>query len=247
MKSTTAWVSGFLVMVMMTAGTAVAAEVAGGVDLYSAYVWRGITFNDGLVVQPSMDVTAGGFNFNVWGNFDIDDYNKSLDDGEFSEIDLTLSYTVEAGPLSVTGGYIEYLFPTTDVGGAPGTREIFVDVSGEPADGFVLGVIAYYDIDEVEDYYFTPYAGYSLAMNEELTLDFGASCGYAGKDFARDVSGGTDSGFHEYTFYLGAGYQMDAVSLSALIGYTDTMDKDVLPEDAADVNFFGGIGMSYSF
>lgn len=244
MKATRAWVSGLLViMVMLTAGTAVAAEVSGGVDLYSAYVWRGITFNDGLVVQPSMDVTAGGFNFNVWGNFDIDDYDNSLDDGEFSEIDLTLSYTVEAGPLSITGGYIEYLFPTTDVGGAPGTREIFVDLSGEPADGFILGATAYYDIDEVEDYYLTPYVGYSLAINDEVSLDFGASCGYAGEDFAL----GGESGFHEYTFYLGAGYQMDSVSLSALLGYTDTMDKDVLPEDAADVNFFGGIGLSYNF
>lgn len=243
MKSTKAWVSGLLVMVMMTAGTAVAAEVTGGVDLYSAYVWRGITFNDGLVAQPSMDVTAGGFNFNVWGNFDIDDYDNSLDDGEFSEIDLALSYTVEAGPLSVTGGYIEYLFPTTDAGGAPGTREIFVDLSGEPADGFILGATAYYDIDEVEDYYLTPYVGYSLAINDEVSLDFGASCGYAGEDFAL----GGESGFHEYTFYLGAGYQMDSVSLSALLGYTDTMDKDVLPEEAADVNFFGGIGLSYNF
>jgi hypothetical protein len=230
-------------MVMMTYGTAVAAEVTGGVDLYSAYVWRGITFNDGLVAQPSMDVTAGGFNFNVWGNFDIDDYENSLDDGEFSEIDLALSYTVEAGPLSVTGGYIEYLFPTTDAGGAPGTREIFVDLSGEPADGFILGATAYYDIDEIEDYYLTPYVGYSLAINDEVSLDFGASCGYAGEDFAL----GGESGFHEYTFYLGAGYQMDSVSLSALLGYTDTMDKDVLPEEAADVNFFGGIGLSYNF
>lgn len=244
MKTTRAWVSGLLmIMVMMTYGTAVAAEVTGGVDLYSAYVWRGITFNDGLVAQPSMDVTAGGFNFNVWGNFDIDDYDNSLDDGEFSEIDLALSYTVEAGPLSVTGGYIEYLFPTTDAGGAPGTREIFVDLSGEPADGFILGATAYYDIDEVEDYYLTPYVGYSLAINDEVSLDFGASCGYAGEDFAL----GGESGFHEYTFYLGAGYQMDSVSLSALLGYTDTMDKDVLPEEAADVNFFGGIGLSYNF
>ena len=244
MKTTRARVSGLLmIMVMMTYGTAVAAEVTGGVDLYSAYVWRGITFNDGLVAQPSMDVTAGGFNFNVWGNFDIDDYDNSLDEGEFSEIDLALSYTVEAGPLSVTGGYIEYLFPTTDAGGAPGTREIFVDLSGEPADGFILGATAYYDIDEVEDYYLTPYVGYSLAINDEVSLDFGASCGYAGEDFAL----GGESGFHEYTFYLGAGYQMDSVSLSALLGYTDTMDKDVLPEDAADVNFFGGIGLSYNF
>ncbi|HMA84159.1 MAG TPA: hypothetical protein VKN73_00520, partial [Desulfosalsimonadaceae bacterium] len=48
-------------------------------DVVSAYVWRGITFNDGLVVQPYVDVAAGnGFAINVWGNYDIDDYDNTL-------------------------------------------------------------------------------------------------------------------------------------------------------------------------
>lgn len=247
MKAVKTWMGALLVMMMLGAGAADAAEVAADIDLYSAYVWRGITLNDGLVAQPSMDVSVDGFNFNVWGNFDIDDYDNTLDDGEFSEIDLTLSYTAEAGPLSITGGCIEYLYPATEAEIVLGTREIYLDVSGEPADGFVLGVIGYYDVDEVKDYYLTPYAGYSLAMDSGVSLDFGASCGYAGKDFVRKVSGGVDSGFHEYTVYLGAGYEVGSVSLSALMGYTDTLDKDVLPEDAADVNFFGGIGMSVPF
>jgi hypothetical protein len=100
--------------VLMSAGTAFGADVTTAIDVNSAYVWRGITFNDGYVVQPSMDVAAGNFGFNVWGNLDGDDYDDSLDSGEFSEIDLTLTYAVEAGPVGLTFGYIEYLFPTTD-------------------------------------------------------------------------------------------------------------------------------------
>lgn len=79
MKAVKTWMDGLLVMMMLGAGAAGAAEVAAGGDLYSAYVWRGITLNDGLVAQPSMDVSVGGFNFNVWGNFDIDDYDDALD------------------------------------------------------------------------------------------------------------------------------------------------------------------------
>jgi hypothetical protein len=246
LKAIKAWIGGFLVMMVFGAGMAGAADVVAGVGLNSAYIWRGITFNDGLVAQPSMDVTAGGFGFNVWGNFDIEDYDGSLEKGEFSEIDLTLSYTAGTGPLSVTGGFIEYLFPTTESGGGLGTREFFLDISSEPLDGFVLGVTGYYDVDEVEDYYITPYVGYTLPVSNAVSMDLGASCGYAGKDFSRLVSGGTDSGFHEYTVTLGAGYSVGSVSLSALVGYTDTLDKDVLPEEAVDVNFFGGFGFSIS-
>ena len=61
------------------ADTAMAADASFGADINSAYVWRGITFNDGAVIQPSLDVTTGGFGFNVWGNIDIDDDNGTLD------------------------------------------------------------------------------------------------------------------------------------------------------------------------
>jgi hypothetical protein len=240
LKAIKTFMGGFLMIMAFGSGTAGAADVTAGVDVNSAYIWRGITFNDGLVAQPYMDVTAGGFNFNVWGNFDMDDYDGSLEKWEFSEIDLTLSYTLDAGPLSITGGFIEYLFPTTEAGGSPGTREVFVDLSMAPLDGFVLGITGYYDVDEVEDYYITPYIGYSLPLGSALSVDLGASCGYVGKDF------GMDSGFHEYTLTLGAGYEVGSVSLNALVGYTDTLDKDVLPEEAVDVNLFGGVGISIS-
>lgn len=237
---TTGWI--LAAMVMMTATTALGADVTAGVDVNSAYVWRGITFNDGVVVQPSLDVAAGGFGLNVWANLDADDYDDTLDSGEFSEVDLTLTYGVELGPVGLTVGYIEYLFPTTDVGGAEGTREVFLDASVSPLENFSMGIAGYYDFDEVEDYYLNAYIGYGIALDCGLGVDLGASAGYAGEDMAA----GGESGFHEYTLTLGLGYEFnEMVSVSGTLGYTDAIDDDVLPDQ--DVDLFGGAGIAFAF
>ncbi len=189
-----------------------------------------------------MDVTAGNFGLNVWGNLDVDDYDNSLDSGEFSEIDLTLTYAVEAGPVGLTAGYIEYLFPTTEAGGAEGTREIFLDASIEPADGISTGITGYYDIDEAEDYYLNAYLGYGMTLDFGLGIDLGASVGYAGDDAAP----GGESGFQEYTLTMGLSYAInDMIFVSGTLGYTDAIDDDVLPEQ--DVDVFGGAGVSFAF
>ncbi len=231
----------FLAAVLMSAGTAFGADVTAAVDVNSAYVWRGSTFNDGVVIQPSLDVAEGGFGLNVWGNLDVDDYDDTLDSGEFSEIDLTMTYAIEAGPVGLTGGYIEYLFPTTDVGGAEGTREIFIDAAIEPVDSFSLGVTTYYDIDEVEDYYVNVYVGYGFALSCGLGIDLGASAGYVGDDFSADG----DAGFNDYNLTLGLGYDInDMVSVSASLAYTDAIDDDVL---ITDTTFYGGAGVAFAF
>jgi hypothetical protein len=231
----------FLAAVLMTTGTAFGADVIAAIDVNSAYVWRGMAFNDGVVVQPSLDVAKGGFGINVWGNLDVDDYDDSLDSGEFSEIDLTMTYAIEAGPVGLTGGYIEYLFPTTDVGGAEGTREVFLDVALEPVDSFSVGVITYYDCDEVNSAYANLYVGYGMALDCGLGIDLGASAGYVGGGFSADG----DAGFNEYNVTLGLGYDInDMVSVSASMAYTDAIDDDVLK---TDTNFYGGAGVAFAF
>ncbi len=215
-----------------------AAEASFNTNVNSAYVWRGITFNDGVVVQPSLDVTKGGFGFNVWGNLDIDDYDNTLDDGEFSEVDLTLSYGFDIKSVSFSFGYIEYLFPA----GILGTREVYGGISIEPFTGFTTGVTVYYGFDEVEDYYVSMNIGYSRELVEKLSMDIGFTAGIAGED----MSAGTDDGFHDYNISLGLGYAVtDTLSASGFIAYTDSFDEDVLPEQ--DVDMYGGIGASYSF
>jgi hypothetical protein len=242
-------IMGFLFLaIILNASIAFGADVTAAVDLNSAYIWRGLTLNDGLVAQPSLDVTSGGLDINVWGNYDLSDYDGTLEKYNFSEIDLTLAYTHTLGPVDLTGGIIEYLFPTTDKGGAESTQEVFLGASFEPFEklkGFSVGATGYYDFDQVDSYYISPSIGYSMDFCEGFSMDMGASCGIVGEDYAKKVSGGTDAGFNEYTLTLGTSYTIDVYTFSGQIGYTDAIDNDVYPDP--DVNFYGGAGVAVAF
>lgn len=232
-----------VVLVLMAGGSAVAADATAAVDVNSAYVWRGITFNDGLVAQPSIDVAKGGFGINVWTNYDIDDYDDTLDDREFSEVDLTLSYGFDLEPVSIGIGYIEYLFPA----GGAGTREVYLDLGTAIAGGLSCGVTAYYDFDEVEGLYGNFYLSYGIDLSDCLGLEISAAAGYADEDFA-EAYGGTDGGLFDLSCSLGISYSVtDALSLGAGVTYVDTLDDDVLLEDLVDTDVFGGISIAYAY
>jgi hypothetical protein len=88
-----------IIMAALGAGVGCAADVSVGADVASAYVFRGTTLNDGLVVQPYAEVGEfpipeeyGSLTMGMWANFDIGDYGGTLDDNQFSEIDYYLTY-----------------------------------------------------------------------------------------------------------------------------------------------------------
>ena len=62
-------------------GSVATAGVDVTMDLASAYVFRGITFNDGVVFQPGIEASGlglpeayGAVAVGAWANYDIDDY-----------------------------------------------------------------------------------------------------------------------------------------------------------------------------
>jgi len=215
-----------------------AAEATAGADFVSAYVWRGITLNDGRAVQPYVDVAADRLSINVWGNYDIEDYGGTLDENEFSEIDLSLSYAFSSEKMDLRIGHMEYLFPN----GGPGSREVFLSAHISNSEHLSAGIAAYYDYDEIDDYYLSATLAYDVALSGDAGMTASATAGYAGDDF----SIGPEKGWHEYTLSLNASYPFgDGFELSAFIAYTDTLDEDVLPEQ--DVDYFGGGGFSWKF
>ena len=239
----------FAAMVVMMAlgflgvGTVSAADVTVGADVNSAYVWRGITFNDGLVFQPSLDIGYKGFGINVWGNLDIGDYDDSLDSGDFSEVDFTLSYGFAVDRFSFGLGYIEYLFPGSN--GGEGTRELYGTVTVDIYKGLYAGLGLYYDVEAIDDFYANGSIGFATDITEAISIDVSATAGYAGDDWAI-ANTGTDGGFHEYTLSASGTYTVvENLDVSIYLNYTDSLDDDVLADQ--DVNFFGGIGFYYAF
>lgn len=226
-----------------------AAEVTAGTDIATAYVWRGITFNDEGVIQPSVTVThPAGFAFNVWANYDLGNFDDRLQDNDFSEVDLTFSYTLDLSPVSLTVGHIEYLFP--NAGSDTATGEIYGSAGIELVEGITFTGAVYVDYDEVNDVYGTiglsvDVGALVLKLPAPWSLSFSSSIGFAGREFV-EAYGGEGSGAYDWNLGLTLGYAFnDSLSMSLFIRYVDNFDDEVLLEQEAD--WYGGVGIYYSF
>jgi uncharacterized protein (TIGR02001 family) len=240
-------------LICLAATPAVAASATAAVDINSAYVWRGQTFNDGIVLQPSIDVAAdNGLGINVWGNYDIDDYDGTLDDNEFSEIDLTVSYGFTVGKLDIGVGAIEYTFPATETSAVTATTELYVSLGMPIMGGLSAAVDAYYDIDAYDELSYATFGlSYAYDITEKLNLEAGGSIAYAGEEFAQ-AAGGDDGGLYNYTLSLSMGYTLtDAWSVAANLTYVDALDDDNLKEvkdgGLLDTNTIYGVSVAYAF
>jgi len=70
-----------------------------GVDMVSAYVWRGIKYT-GPSIQPTVEYSIGGFTAGVWGSFDLNNV--------FNEVDTYVSYGLDFGlSLGLTDYYYQ--------------------------------------------------------------------------------------------------------------------------------------------
>jgi len=87
-----------------------AQSIGLGADFVSRYVWRGADFGDSFSVQPSLSVSAGGFEIGSWAS-----YSVSADGALANEHDLWISYTIETeNSGSISFGVTDYYFPVTD-------------------------------------------------------------------------------------------------------------------------------------
>jgi len=218
-------------------------------DLASAYVFRGVTFNDGAVFQPGIETGLpiaeeyGSLAIGAWGNYDIDDYDDSLNSSEFSEVDLYVGYGLPAliDGVDLSLGWCEYTYPTSGVA----DKEASIG-AGFGVGDIALGLTAYFGvgggINGTQYYELT--AGYDVEIDETLSASFGASIAYV------DFDGG-DNGMHDGSLSAALSYALnDSWSLGASVAYIAQLDDEILVdvEDGGgyDVDFVGSIGLSCS-
>lgn len=215
-------------------------SVSGGADVFSKYVWRGFLLDNDWVFQPSMTITASGFQVGAWGNFDAEE-----DDALASnEVDTWVSYSYTFDEMyTVKAGHTYYEFIQAD----GFSKEWFV--------GFGLNTLlaptftAFFDYGnesqgggDGEYYAFDVSHSFTLLEDNGVTLDLGGHVGY-----------------NHDQYLAGDGYD---VLLSAAIGVplTENLKASVkaaysIPfedlEDSAignqDKEFYGGASLAYSF
>ena len=238
MKKNVVYITVVLALVFGASLSAHADEAMIGLDLWSAYVWRGITRNDKPVLQPSMNVTIADFSVDAMGNIDLDGYDDVQNHGLFTEIDLTFSYGFEIESVEYRVGWIEYIFAD----GAGNTREIYGKAKTYITDQLFADAGVYYDIDELKDVYVRGGFGFVFDLGDSLEGLLGCSIAATGNS----MSLGDDGGLHDYSFSFGVTHGAGSLRELALkILYTNTMDDDVLPEQEVDVYVGASVKLAF--
>src|SRR5262245_61908002 len=96
------------------------------VDTVSRYVWRGIPYSDGAVVQPSAWIAGHGFSFNAWSNFvAADEINR----GTFDQIFFTATWQRALGRVRIEPTFQGYSSRAAGGAGSATTVETAVRTS----------------------------------------------------------------------------------------------------------------------
>lgn len=248
-----------LVVVLAAAMGSWAAEAGLDLGAYSHYVWRGQVLNDEPVFQPSLTVSGPcGLSFNTWANMDMTD---NLDnEGEFNEVDLTVSYSRDMGErLGLELGLVDYVLKT-----AENTAELYLVAEADIL--LAPSIKLFYDIDEVQDFYAQVAIGHSLDLvADKLTLDVGVSLGFGGADYNEyyfsfspaegeegDAIVNDSAAMNDLNLSAGLTYACsDTLSLAGNVQYVTLLDSDI--EDGAEAVYgekdavYGSVTLSRSF
>ncbi|PKN52037.1 MAG: hypothetical protein CVU55_08245 [Deltaproteobacteria bacterium HGW-Deltaproteobacteria-13] len=157
----------------------VTGEVAASV--FSAYIWRGQELTrHSAVIQPSITASYKGFTANVWGNLDTRPYGAADQkySSNFTETDVTLSYSRKFGIVQAGAGYIYYSLAAPAPGGAdlPDSQEIFVSLGLDTILTPTLTV--YKEIDHYRQWYATFGISHTFALHEKAGLKLAATASY---------------------------------------------------------------------
>jgi hypothetical protein len=237
-----------MMVAAMVAGTARAADVSATADFASAYIFRGVTLNDGLVFQPGVSVAGlpipeqyGAVTFGTWANYDIAENPATLRQHEFSEVDYYLTYVLPVKAVDISATYTEYTYPTV---AAEADREVALAVGkaiGET--GLYPSLTVNYGLDGLidQDWYIQCGLGYSKDLTEALSLSASVKAAYVIDD------GGAD-GFNDATASLGLAYALtENWSIKGSVNYVAQLDDEVLTDVEYDKPLYGTLGLACNF
>lgn len=157
--------------------TASELNLGAELDGNSRYVWRGLAFSGGLVLQPSAWVSLAGFTLTPWASFA---FREGDAPAGFNELDFALDYSRDVFNMTVNPSFSVYLYPNQV--DAPPTGELALALS------YPVGPVSIFS-DHSVDMVATPGAyfgdaGLSFESDLAQSLAVGASA-YAGWGSAR--------------------------------------------------------------
>lgn len=250
----------------------VTGEVAASV--LSAYIWRGQEMTrHSIVIEPSITVGYKGFAANIWGNLDTKAYAAGQESysANYSETDITLSYSHKFGIVQVGGGYIYYGLGALTPGGTDplDAQEIFITAGLDTILAPTLTV--YKEIDHYRQWYATLGVSHTVPLHEKIGLKLAANISYllstdettyAKYDSNSVATADKFSNFHDGVVSISLPVNViKSLTITPTISYVFPLSNDaryemkarglqgtVNPSDKDSSSFlYGGVVLSYTF
>jgi hypothetical protein len=161
-------------------------DVAAELPVYSKYVWRGMNSTNDWVLQPSATGGVLGISLGVWANMDLTDVN--LEEGNFWEIDYTLSYGLGLPAIDLNTGFLFYVYPDQS---QFNTSEFFL--TGQVNVLLSPRLTVYQDIDKYKGAYWEASIGHGFKAGEAVQVDLTGGLGLGSGGFIRGYFAGQTS------------------------------------------------------
>ncbi len=249
----------------------VTGEVAA--SILSAYIWRGQELTrHSVVIQPSLTASYKGFSANAWGNLDTKPYSAMDEEysSNFTETDVTLSYSKKFGMVQAGLGYIYYGLAAAVPGGTDlrDSQEVYLTVGLDTMASPTLTV--YKEIDHYHQWYATLGISHTFALHEKVGLKLAAQASYLKSEdattypeFDGDSMATTDkfNNFHDGMVSVALPIAAtDHFTITPTATYVFPLSNDakyemqarglegaVNPSDKDSSYLYGGIILSYAF
>jgi hypothetical protein len=247
-------------------------EVGAQLDLFSSYVWRGLSLTNKPVAQPDVWVSFPAGNASVtvggWANIELGNYDDPADDisesGGLSAFNLAefnpyAEVSFSTGKATLTGGIVGYIYPndldeaTNDfaaLDSESNTWEIYGRAGFDVP--FAPEFSAYYDFDKVQGLYLEGAGSHSVPLGASHTLDLGALVGLnLGQGFDEDAESFNfaDDGLTHLDVSAGVPLTAGAFSITPVVHFQLSLDdatKVTSPTDDSDVKLWGGVSIGWS-
>ena len=212
------------------------AEACVGVDFASGYISKGQTFNDSMVIQPWLSLSGFPIVFDVWANYDLDEYNGVKSD-EFSEVDLVATLPIPNEYFDSSLSLSAWTYPTAE---ADADIVISGDVGTDKLPVY-LGTYARLQVGggQKDAWLVMPYASYGMNLTDDISLTAKADIVYKRRE---DIN---KEGLSNFDLGLTAAWKM----MYASAQYIGRIDDEVIPNGAFnyDKKWLFMVGASFSY
>jgi hypothetical protein len=242
----------FFVLIAGVPGHAFEINSGAEADIVSDYVWRGMVFSKGFVLEPYGYVSAYGITPAIWANVQLQDEHNTLD-----EIDFIVSYNRSLSDLYVEVGYVYYYLPEFKYEEPEGAENPKIGTVSpvDTSDVFIvlnypilppLSVYSDHYITVAGNggaYYFDVGVGAGRALADNLALDAYFEAGFGSPKFNDFNLGREEFALNLVETGVSATYTLyNVMYVRPHLGYTALVDGDL--RDAAGAGntsfWFGG-------